>query len=160
MFYIALKHLHLTTVAITIILFLFRSALMLWWSKGLRWRWLRILPHANDSILLLSGIGLMLLTHQYPFAQSWLTAKLVALVAYIVLGSLALKRGAHAPDAPAGSGGGTTLSGLSDCGCPHPQLDSGSALTPPARGSNESPAAARCARDAGGYQRHSAACCT
>lgn len=93
MFYIALKHLHLTTVAITIILFLFRSALMLWWSKGLRWRWLRILPHANDSILLLSGIGLMLLTHQYPFAQSWLTAKLVALVAYIVLGSLALKRG-------------------------------------------------------------------
>lgn len=93
MFYIALKHLHLTTVAITITLFLFRSALMLWWSKGLRWRWLRILPHVNDSILLLSGIGLMLLTHQYPFVQPWLTAKLVALVAYILLGSLALKRG-------------------------------------------------------------------
>ena len=30
---------------------------------------------------------------QYPFAQSWLIAKVLALLAYIVLGTVALKRG-------------------------------------------------------------------
>ncbi|HEX7249101.1 MAG TPA: SirB2 family protein, partial [Burkholderiales bacterium] len=29
----------------------------------------------------------------YPFVQPWLTAKVLALVAYIVLGSFALRRG-------------------------------------------------------------------
>ena len=29
---------------------------------------------------------------QYPFAQGWLTAKFLGLLAYIVLGALALKR--------------------------------------------------------------------
>lgn len=93
MLYVALKHLHLTTVAITITLFLFRSALMLWWPKGLHWRWVRIVPHVNDTILLLSGISLTLVIGQYPFVQSWLTAKLFALLAYILLGSIAIKRG-------------------------------------------------------------------
>ncbi len=93
MLYVALKHLHLTTVAITIVLFLFRATLMLWWSKGLRWRWVRIVPHVNDTLLLLSGIGLMLQIQQYPFVQHWLTAKLLALLAYILLGTVAIKRG-------------------------------------------------------------------
>ena len=30
---------------------------------------------------------------QYPFAQSWLTAKVIALIVYIALGTIALKRG-------------------------------------------------------------------
>ena len=33
------------------------------------------------------------MSQQYPFEQSWLTVKVVALVAYIVLGVVALKRG-------------------------------------------------------------------
>jgi uncharacterized membrane protein SirB2 len=43
--------------------------------------------------LLLSGIGLMLQIQQYPFVQHWLTAKLLALLAYILLGTVAIKRG-------------------------------------------------------------------
>ena len=31
--------------------------------------------------------------HQYPATHAWLTAKVIGLLAYIVLGSLALKRG-------------------------------------------------------------------
>jgi uncharacterized membrane protein SirB2 len=35
----------------------------------------------------------MIETRQYPLAQAWLTAKIAAVVVYIVLGSVALKRG-------------------------------------------------------------------
>ena len=93
MLYTALKHLHLSFVGLTIVLFLFRAALMLWWPKGLNWRWLRVTPHVVDTLLLLSAIGLMLVIQQYPFTHSWLTAKLIALLAYIGFGALALKRG-------------------------------------------------------------------
>lgn len=91
--YIALKHFHLTTVALTIVLFLFRSALMLWYAKGLNWRWVRVVPHVIDTLLLLSGIGLMFLIQQYPLVNHWLTAKLAGLLLYIIFGTVALKRG-------------------------------------------------------------------
>lgn len=91
--YTALKHFHLTTVALTIVLFLFRSALMLWYPRGLNWRWIRVVPHVIDTLLLLSGVGLMFLVQQYPLVNHWLTAKLTALLLYIVFGALALKRG-------------------------------------------------------------------
>ncbi|MBV1790316.1 SirB2 family protein [Marinobacterium sp. D7] len=93
MLYITLKHIHLTTVALTISLFLFRAALMLWRPKALNWRWLRILPHIVDTVLLASAIGLMLVIHQYPLVNHWLTAKVVGVLLYIVFGSIALKRG-------------------------------------------------------------------
>ncbi len=93
MLYSALKHLHLSFVGLTIALFLLRAALMLWWPKGLNWRWLRVTPHVIDTLLLLSALGLMLVIHQYPLTHAWLTAKLIALLAYIGFGSLALKRG-------------------------------------------------------------------
>ena len=51
-----------------------------------------MLPHAVDTVLLLSALGLAWLSQQWPFAQAWLTAKVLALVLYIVLGTLALKR--------------------------------------------------------------------
>jgi len=93
MLYTTLKHIHLTTVALTITLFLFRSALMLWWPRALNRRWLRILPHINDTILLLSAIGMMLIIHQYPLVNHWLTAKVVGVLLYILFGTIALKRG-------------------------------------------------------------------
>ena len=51
------------------------------------------LTSCNDSLLLLCAIVLCVMSQQYPFEQSWLTVKVVALVAYIVLGVVALKRG-------------------------------------------------------------------
>ena len=40
-----------------------------------------------------SALVLVFWSRQYPFVQAWLTAKVLALVVYIVLGTVALKRG-------------------------------------------------------------------
>lgn len=91
--YSALKHIHLTAIALSFSLFLLRG----WWmamdSPQLQKRWVRIVPHVIDTLLLASAIGLTLILHQYPFVDSWLTAKVIGLIIYIVLGSIALKRG-------------------------------------------------------------------
>ena len=91
--YFALKLVHVGCVCISGALFVWRGGLMLAESPRLHRRWLRILPHVVDTMLLASAIGLVLMLHQYPFVHGWLTAKVLALVAYIVIGSVALKRG-------------------------------------------------------------------
>lgn len=93
MTYVLLKHLHLTTIALTLALFLLRGVWMMADSPRLQTRWVRIVPHINDTLLLASGIGLAVLLQQYPLVHGWLTAKFFALIAYIVLGTFALKRG-------------------------------------------------------------------
>ena len=62
-------------------------------SPMLTRRWVRIAPHVVDTLLLLSGITLVIQYRIYPTEQPWLAAKLLALVIYIVVGSIALKRG-------------------------------------------------------------------
>jgi uncharacterized membrane protein SirB2 len=91
--YALLKHIHVATVVITFVLFVTRGIWMLVESPRLQAKWVKILPHVNDALLLASGIGLAVLLGQYPFVNGWLTAKLLALLAYIVLGAVALKRG-------------------------------------------------------------------
>lgn len=91
--YATLKTLHLTTVAITLALFLLRGAWMAAGSPRLGARWARIVPHLNDTVLLASGIALAWTLRLSPLEHGWLAAKLVALVVYIVLGTIALKRG-------------------------------------------------------------------
>ena len=88
-----LKQLHLTTIAVTLALFVLRGIWMMAAPARLQTRWVRILPHANDTLLLASGIALAVRLQQYPFVQGWLTAKFFALILYIVLGTYALKRG-------------------------------------------------------------------
>ncbi|MBS0393695.1 MAG: SirB2 family protein, partial [Proteobacteria bacterium] len=53
----------------------------------------RVAPHLIDTILLASAVLLAVIVRQYPFVNAWLTAKVVGLVAYVVLGSLAIRRG-------------------------------------------------------------------
>ncbi|MES1943553.1 hypothetical protein PC39_05545 [Salinisphaera sp. PC39] len=91
--YPLLKQIHLATVALTLALFLLRGWWMLTAPERLRRRWVRVLPHLVDTLLLASALGLMLILRQYPFVHGWLTAKVLALIAYIVLGTIALKRG-------------------------------------------------------------------
>jgi uncharacterized membrane protein SirB2 len=93
MAYLVLKGLHLTTVTLTLALFVLRGAWMIVDSPRLQARWVRIAPHVNDTLLLASGISLAVLLQQYPLVHGWLTAKFFALIAYIVLGTIALKRG-------------------------------------------------------------------
>jgi uncharacterized membrane protein SirB2 len=77
--------------------FALRGAWMLAGSPLLTARLTRVLPHVVDTVLLISAVLLALRIHQYPFVHGWLTAKVLALIAYIVLGSIALKRGRTRP---------------------------------------------------------------
>ncbi|WP_440996393.1 SirB2 family protein [Arhodomonas sp. SL1] len=92
--YMALKHIHLATVVITIALFLLRGYWMFAGSPMLQRRWVRIAPHVNDTVLLVSALWLAVSVYQYPMVlHGWITAKIIALIVYIVLGTIALKRG-------------------------------------------------------------------
>ncbi|RJF99342.1 SirB2 family protein [Noviherbaspirillum saxi] len=93
MSYLAVKHFHMTFVALSGILFLIRGLLMLADSPALQKRVLKIAPDVVDSLLLASAITMVVWSAQYPFVQNWLTAKVIALVAYIILGTVALKTG-------------------------------------------------------------------
>jgi len=93
MSYLLLKQLHVACAFISIVGFALRGALMLRDSPLLRSAFARIAPHIVDTALLASAIGLAWMSGQYPFAQGWLTAKLLALLVYIGLGTVALKRG-------------------------------------------------------------------
>ena len=93
MTYLALKHLHVTCVVLSGLGFLFRGTLMLRQSPWLTRRVTRTVPHVVDTVLLGSAITMAVMSGQYPFAQPWLTAKLAGLLAYIGLGTVALKRG-------------------------------------------------------------------
>ena len=62
-------------------------------SPMLARRWVRVAPHVVDTVLLASAIALAVMIGQYPLMDGWLTAKVFGLVAYIVLGTIALKRG-------------------------------------------------------------------
>jgi uncharacterized membrane protein SirB2 len=105
MLYLTLKYLHVTCVILSIGGFCLRGMLLVRKSAlagrhagwGSEWHggrtWLRALPHINDSLLLAAAIGLAVVLEQYPFINGWLTAKIFGLLAYILLGALALKPG-------------------------------------------------------------------
>jgi uncharacterized membrane protein SirB2 len=91
--YLAIKHLHMTCAAASGGLFVLRGVWMLRWPALLQQGWVRVAPHLIDTTLLGSALLMVVLSGQYPFVQNWLTAKLIALVIYIGLGTIALKRG-------------------------------------------------------------------
>ncbi|MDZ7753081.1 MAG: SirB2 family protein [Gammaproteobacteria bacterium] len=93
MTYLLLKQLHVALVLLSLGGFVLRGWWMLRESALLRRRLTRVLPHGVDTLLLASGVGLALWAHLNPLHQPWLMAKLVALLVYILLGTLALKRG-------------------------------------------------------------------
>ena len=91
--YLALKHLHVTCAVLSGSFFVLRGLWMLTDSPLLQRRWVKVVPHVVDTLLLSTALALVFWSGQYPFVQPWLTAKVLALVAYIVLGTIALKRG-------------------------------------------------------------------
>ncbi|MBS1143050.1 MAG: Invasion expression up-regulator, SirB [Proteobacteria bacterium] len=93
MSYFALKHLHVTCVVLSGLGFCLRGWWMLRDSPLRQHRLTRVLPHIVDTLLLGSALSMAWLSGQYPFVHGWLTAKLVGLIAYILLGTMALKRG-------------------------------------------------------------------
>jgi len=92
--YVVLKAIHVGCVSVSATGFFARGLLMMADSPLLRKRWIRIAPHVVDTALLASAIGLAIILRQAPFVDGWLTAKFLGLLAYIGLGSVALRRGA------------------------------------------------------------------
>ncbi|EHR69564.1 hypothetical protein BurJ1DRAFT_0683 [Burkholderiales bacterium JOSHI_001] len=89
---LALRHLHLGAVALSLSLFAARGAAVL---AGAAWPmapWARRASVLIDSVLLAGGAGLWWLLGLNPLRDAWLGTKLLLLLAYIVLGSFALKR--------------------------------------------------------------------
>lgn len=93
MSYLAIKHLHVTCVVLSISLFFLRGIWTMQVSPIMQQRWVKMAPHIIDTLLLGSALTLAWLSQQWPFQQAWLTAKVLGLLAYIILGSIALKRG-------------------------------------------------------------------
>lgn len=91
--YLVAKSLHVGCAAVSIAGFAARGALMLRGSPLLDARWVRVAPHVVDTVLLASALWLAWAIGQVPFVHGWVTAKVIALLAYIVLGSVALRRG-------------------------------------------------------------------
>ena len=90
--YSAIKHLHVTAVAVSLALFLLRGAWMMASSDRLQQRWVKIVPHVVDTVLIASALWLAWqISAEAP--NGWLIAKVVGLVVYVVLGIVALKRG-------------------------------------------------------------------
>lgn len=54
-------------------------------------KWVKITPHVIDTLLLFSALGLCVVINQYPFVNNWLTEKLFAVIAYIIMGYVCLK---------------------------------------------------------------------
>ena len=91
--YTWLKYLHIACVALSGTGFVLRGAWMMRDSPMLARRWVRVAPHVVDTVLLASAIALAVMIRQYPLEQAWLSAKVLGLIAYIVLGTIALKLG-------------------------------------------------------------------
>lgn len=91
--WLLLKQLHVVLAALTAAGFVVRGVWMLGDSPMLRRQWVRIAPHVIDTLLLASGVVMAFGLSISPMAHPWLAAKLAAVVFYIVLGTVALKRG-------------------------------------------------------------------
>ena len=91
--YLVIKQLHITFALLSGSFFLLRGIWMLGESPLLQRRWVKVVPHVVDTLLLTSALVMVFWSGQYPFAQPWLTAKVLALIVYIGLGTVALKRG-------------------------------------------------------------------
>ena len=91
--YLPIKHAHVSLVVASGALFALRGAAVL---AGQRWamaRPLRMTSYVIDTLLLSAGVLLWVLLSLQPLRDAWLGTKLALLVVYVVLGSIALKRG-------------------------------------------------------------------
>ncbi|QHJ09819.1 Protein YchQ [Paraglaciecola mesophila] len=89
--YTAVKHIHLTCIALSVLLFVLRFIWTMTQSSMLEKKWVKITPHIVDTLLILSAVTLCVLISQYPFVTPWVTEKLVGLFMYVFMVALALK---------------------------------------------------------------------
>lgn len=88
-----IKAIHVICVALSFAGFFIRGIWMIRDSGYLQRRWVKITPHIVDTLLLASAIILAVQMRMSPLAHDWLLAKIVALLVYIGIGTVALKTG-------------------------------------------------------------------
>ena len=93
MLFTLVKYVHVASVVLSVTGFFLRGVLTLRASPLMGARWIRVLPHINDTLLLVAALALAAMSEQYPFAADWVTAKVLGVIAYIILGSMALRAG-------------------------------------------------------------------
>jgi uncharacterized membrane protein SirB2 len=91
--YSTIKLIHQSAVALSLVGFFVRGVGSLSGARWVQARVAKIAPHVVDTVLLVSAIALAWILRLSPLATPWLLAKIVALVAYIALGMIALKPG-------------------------------------------------------------------
>lgn len=89
--YTAFKHLHVLFVVISVALFLLRFIWRQMESQQLHKRWVKIVPHINDTLLLVAAIVMLVMTQRAPISDPWVTEKVMGVIGYIVFGIFALK---------------------------------------------------------------------
>ncbi len=89
----SIKAFHITFALLTFLSFSLRGVLMLADSPLTGQKIIRIFPHIIDTCLFVSGLTMALSYYDAFYRQPWLMAKLIALVLYIITGSIALKYG-------------------------------------------------------------------
>lgn len=91
-FYAQIRWVHIGSVAASGALFLLRGAALnllgAGWGRALP---VRMLSWTIDTVLLTAALMLMTIVQQYPFVHGWLTVKVLLLVVYIGLGTVALR---------------------------------------------------------------------
>jgi len=91
--YPLLKNAHKGFAYLSITLFAIRGVIMLADKRELLARKpVKIVPMVVDTLLLVCAIGLVVMGG-WPLSSPWLQAKFVALIAYILLGVIALRAG-------------------------------------------------------------------
>jgi uncharacterized membrane protein SirB2 len=87
--YLIFKHLHMTAVALSGLLFMVRGLWLLQGSAQLQAKWVKITPHVVDTLLLVSAIAMLVVAQQFPV---WVHVKITLLVVYIGLGLMTFKK--------------------------------------------------------------------
>ena len=88
--YLPIKHMHLSFVTLSVLFFVIRVAFMFANKAIHQKKWAKIVSRALDTFLIITAIMLCFIINQSPLLDNWLTEKVIAVIAYIVLAYIAL----------------------------------------------------------------------
>ncbi|TWX57719.1 SirB2 family protein [Colwellia hornerae] len=91
--YMIVKHLHLTIITLTFVLFIINFVLMMKGSDKVNNKLLKIGPHILYTLFVVTFIYLVTVNplNLYPFVNGWASSKLAGFVIYVLSITLALK---------------------------------------------------------------------
>jgi uncharacterized membrane protein SirB2 len=89
--YALLKIVHMSCAGISYALFVLRGVWRFTGSPIADRRWTRVVPHVNDTVLLLAALAMAASLAPFPGYHPFLAAKLGGLILYILLGVTAFR---------------------------------------------------------------------